>query len=375
MSGLAIFIAVVIASLAIPVTILQAALQREGKAELAGDWAFVRTVLNAVFGLVIGQLLTIREWAWWVNVLVALGITLLMIFMTQLIAKRAGHSKLGEFMLRVLNPVIRRVNLLFTPISGPKTEALEEFEQEIIDAAEDFTETIAREVMIPRIDMVTIDEDCTIDEAMQVFLDEGYSRMPVSGKNADDVVGVLYLKDIAKLAFAKGSKKQNIASVARAAVFVPESVGVDELLKKMQSNSIHMAIVIDEYGGVAGLVTLEDLIEEIVGEISDEYDDDQSDFVELSANRYRVDAGFSLLDLSEKLELELEDEDEEVTSVGGLLVKQLGRLAKAGEWVEVSGIKITAEKIEHRRKRLISVIVEVSSAAKDAAAAFESDEK
>lgn len=371
MSGLAIFIAVLIALFAIPVTILQSALQRDGKAELAGDWAFVRTLLNALFGLVIGQLLTSREWAWWVNVLVALAITLLMIFATQLIAKYAGHSKLGDFMLKALNPIIKRVNLLFTPISGPKVDALEEFEQEIIEAAEDFTETIAREVMIPRVDMVTIDEDATVDQAMQVFLDEGYSRMPVLGKNADDVVGVVYLKDVAKQAFAKTSRKQKMLDIARAAVFVPDSIGVDELLKKMQSNAIHMAIVIDEYGGVAGLVTLEDLIEEIVGEISDEYDDQEPDFVALENGKYRVDASYSLLDLSEKLELELEDDEDEVNSVGGLLVKALGRLAKAGEWAEVSGIKITAEKIEHRRKRLITVIVERSSAAADAAAAFE----
>lgn len=371
MSGVAIFIAVLIALLAVPVTILQSALQKEGKTDLAGDWAFVRTVLNALFGLVIGQLLTSRDWAWWVNVLTALAITLVMIFATQLIAKYAGHSKVGEFLLKALNPIIRRVNLLFTPISGPKIEALEEFEQELIEAAEDFTETIAREVMVPRVDMATIDETATVADAMQIFLDQGYSRMPVVGDNADDVIGVLYLKDVAKLAFAKSKKQLKLAQVVRPAVFIPESLGVDELLKQMQANSIHMAIVIDEYGGVAGLVTLEDLIEEIVGEISDEYDDDVPELVDLGDGRYRVSASLSLQDLSEELELELEDEDEEVTSVGGLLMKELGRLAKVGESAEVAGIKITAEKIEHRRKRLITVLVERSSAAADAAAAFE----
>lgn len=371
MSQLAIFIAVLLALAAIPVTILQSALQREGKVELAADWAFVRTLINSIFGLVIGQLLTLSSSSWWLNVLLALSITLLMVFTTQIIAKFAGGSAFSGLMLKALNPVIRRVNLLFTPLSGPKIEAPEEFEQELIEAAEDFTETIAREVMIPRIDMVTIDEDATVAQAMNIFLQEGYSRIPVQGKSADDILGLLYLKDVAKVVYEKGGKKQGISQLMRATVFVPESVSVDSLLKQMQTQAIHMAIVIDEYGGVAGLVTLEDLIEEIVGEISDEYDEAVTDFIDLGNGKFRVDAAYSLTNLSEQLNLELEDEDDEVTSVGGLLVKHLGRLAKSGESIQVSGVTITAEKFEHRHKRLITVIVERSSVANDAAAAFE----
>ena len=362
-----------LALLAVPVTILQSALSRSSeKSELAEDWAFVRLVITGLFALLVGQLLTPSGYLWWANVLLAIFITLLMVFTTQVIAKLVAHRPVGEIMMKALDPMIRRVNLMFTPLSGPKVDAPEEFEQELLESVEDFTETIAREVMVPRIDMETVPSDATLDEALSLFLKGGFSRMPLTGKSVDDILGVLYLKDIARIKFEGKTRKTKMQDFVRPAIFTPDSKGVDDLLRDMQQARVHMAIVVDEYGGVAGLVTLEDLIEEIVGEISDEYDVIESELVELGDSRYRVEAGYSLFDLGETLELELEDEDDEVDSVGGLLVKHLGRLARKGESVEVAGIKITAERIEGRSKRLITVIVERSTAANAAAEAFES---
>jgi CBS domain containing-hemolysin-like protein len=184
----------------------------------------------------------------------------------------------------------------------------------------------------------------------------------VLGKNVDDVVGILYLKDVTRLMHEnpKAIKNATCADQSRAALFVPESKPVDDLLRELQTRSTHIAVVVDEYGGVAGLVTMEDVIEEIVGDISDEYDREIAEFEELESGKLRVIAGFSLFDLGEKFDLELEDDD--VDTVGGLLAKTLGRLPAKGDSVEVSGLTLTAERIEGRRKRLITVLVEASEA-------------
>jgi CBS domain containing-hemolysin-like protein len=271
--------------------------------------------------------------------------------------------------------MVRSWHLLFTPISLPKDDEPEEFEQELLDSVEEFGETIVREIMVPRIDMATVPFDATVEKAMSIFLQRGYSRLPIVGKNKDDIRGVLYLKDIARLLHEnpKLASESSLADFARKAVFVPESKPVDDLLREMQANSTHIAIIIDEYGGVAGLATMEDVIEEIVGEIADEYDKDVPDIDDLGDGRMRVNARYSLVDLGELFELELEDQD--VDSVGGLLAKTLGRLPKFGDRVVVSGLTLIADRIEGRRKRLISVIVEKDSSLADALSAFEDKEE
>jgi CBS domain containing-hemolysin-like protein len=164
-----------------------------------------------------------------------------------------------------------------------------------------------------------------------------------------------------------------VSSVSRPAIFVPESKPVDDLLREMQSTSRHIAIIIDEYGGVAGLATMEDVIEEIVGEISDEYDRDIPDVESLEYGVLRVNARFSLFELGELFELELEDED--VDSVGGLLTKQLGKLPKSGDRVIISGLSLTADRIEGRRKRLVTVLVSKEQDLADVQSAFDSIEQ
>jgi CBS domain containing-hemolysin-like protein len=280
---------------------------------------------------------------------------------SQLASRLIGYSKFGKFVGKLFAAPVRSLDLLFTPLALPKSDKPDEFELELLESVDEFGETIVREVMVPRIDIATVGADEKLDRAMQVFLTRGYSRLPVVGKNVDDVLGILYLKDVTRLMYEKPKAISKLTSgeVARSALFVPESKPVDDLLRELQLKSTHIAVVVDEYGGVAGLVTMEDVIEEIVGDISDEYDREVVDFEQVSESVFRVRASYSLFDLGEHFELELEDED--VDSVGGLLAKTLGRLPAAGDEVEVSGLRLTAERIEGRRKRLITVLVEASA--------------
>jgi CBS domain containing-hemolysin-like protein len=288
-----------------------------------------------------------------------------------LASKQLGHHSIGQKLLKAFRKPVDSIHLLFTPISLPKLDEPEEFEQELLDSVEEFGETIVREIMVPRIDMATVAADSNLTKAMSVFLRRGYSRLPVVGKNIDDISGILYVKDVARILHeSPGKMDKTLASdIARPVIFVPESKPVDDLLRDMQLSSTHIAIIVDEYGGVAGLATMEDVIEEIVGEISDEYDRDVPDVDDLGDGRFRVNARFSLAELGEQLELELEDED--VDSIGGLFAKELGRLPGRGDEVTVSGLQIIADRIEGRRKRLITVILKKDENLADAQSAFE----
>lgn len=238
------------------------------------------------------------------------------------------------------------------------TEA-EEYEQELIESVEDFSETITREVMVPRIDIATITSDSNLDNAMTLFLYSGYSRLPVTGKNTDDILGILYLKDVAKILHEtpKLMFERSAEDLARPAIFVPESKPLKDLLQDMQKSSTHIAVVIDEYGGVAGLVTMEDVIEELVGDIADEYDKEIPDVEKLAVDLYRVNARFSLFELGDLLDKELEDDD--VDSVGGWLTKGLGTIPKLGDQIVLNGLELTADRVEGRAKRLVTVLVRV----------------
>jgi CBS domain containing-hemolysin-like protein len=264
---------------------------------------------------------------------------------------------------------------LFTPLSLPRTDDPEDFEQELLDSVEEFGETIVREIMVPRIDMATVSAEANLTKAMSIFLARGYSRLPVIGNDIDDVRGVLYIKDVARLLHESPQLMAGTLaeSVARPAIFIPESKPVDDLLREMQLSSRHIAIIVDEYGGVAGLATMEDVIEEIVGEISDEYDREVDDVERLEDGTLRVNARYSLFELGELFELELEDED--VDSVGGLLTKELGKLPKRGDRVTISGLSFVADRIEGRRKRLVTVLVRREQDLADIQSAFDSIEQ
>ncbi|UCR89436.1 hemolysin family protein [Mycetocola spongiae] len=244
-------------------------------------------------------------------------------------------------------------------------DVLEEDDRELIHSIFEFNDTLAREVMVPRTDMITIDADSSAGQAMGLFLSTGVSRIPVIDGSADQVVGILYLRDVARLAY-EGSELARAAEVrtlVRPASFVPDSVKADALLRRMQLESNHLAMVVDEYGGIAGLVTLEDLLEELVGDISDEYDSDTVEVEELGEGRYRVNARLPIDELGELYDLELEDED--VDTVGGLLSKALGRLPVAGSVAKVDGLTLRAERTEGRRKRVSTIIVSPDTGAQD----------
>lgn len=367
----AFWISVLLAAMTFVAAIVKAALEAsEEETHKAETVSFARMTLTGIFGVTIGQGLVPLGLDWWLTAIISVGLMLALLLTTQLAAKRYGHARLGIAMAKRLSGLVNSLHLLFTPLSLPKEEEPEEFEQDLIESVEEFGETIVREIMVPRVDMATIRDDSTLTAAMEFFLKSGFSRLPIVGKTVDEVTGILYLKDLARILHEgdKKTAKRLVSEVARKVVFAPESLAVEDLLQQMQSNATHIAIVIDEYGGVAGLVTLEDVIEELVGEIADEYDDDEEELVELEDGGYRVAARYSLIDLGELFEIELDDED--VDSVGGLLAKELGRLPMRDDEIVFSGLKFKADRIEGRRKRLVSVIVQRDQDLADAQAAF-----
>ncbi|WP_185233920.1 hemolysin family protein [Frigoribacterium sp. NBH87] len=238
-------------------------------------------------------------------------------------------------------------------------DVLEEDDRELIHSIFEFSDTVVREVMVPRTDMVTVEATATVGSAMSLFLGRGVSRVPVVGRDSDDVVGVVYLRDLARrLHEHVGDDSAPVVALARPALFVPESKKADDTLRQMQVDKNHLAMVVDEYGGIAGLVTLEDLIEELVGDISDEYDRTVAAHREVSPGVFRVSARMPVDELGDLFGLELDDDD--VDSVGGLLTKALGRLPEKGSVVTVSGLVLTADRTEGRRHDLQTVLVERS---------------
>ncbi|WP_308493831.1 hemolysin family protein [Microbacterium terrisoli] len=237
-------------------------------------------------------------------------------------------------------------------------DLIEADDRDLIHSVFDFTDTVVRAVMVPRTDMVTVDAATSAREALSIFLERGVSRVPVVDDEADDVVGVLYLKDLVQIAFRQESAwhEVSVSTIARPPVFVPESMRAETLLQQMKRDAVHVCMVVDEYGGVAGLVTLEDLIEELVGEIADEYDARQTEVVELEPGRYRVSARLSVDEVGELFGLELDDED--VDSIGGLLGKALGRVPQPGATADVDGLRLTGGVSQGRGRGIATVFVQ-----------------
>ncbi|MCV7064638.1 hemolysin family protein [Mycolicibacterium houstonense] len=234
-------------------------------------------------------------------------------------------------------------------------------ERRMIQSVFELGDTPAREVMVPRTEMVWIESDKSAGQATSLAVRSGHSRIPVIGDNVDDIVGVVYLKDLVQQTYysTNGGRDTNVAQVMRPAVFVPDSKPLDELLNEMQRDRNHMALLVDEYGAIAGLVTIEDVLEEIVGEIADEYDTDEvAPVEELGDGQYRVSARLPIEDLCELYELEA-DEDLDVDTVGGLVAFELGRVPLPGAEVTWDGLRLRAEGgSDHRgRVRIGTVLV------------------
>jgi CBS domain containing-hemolysin-like protein len=231
-------------------------------------------------------------------------------------------------------------------------------ERAMIHSVFELGDTIVREVMVPRTDMVFVERGKTLRQALSLALRSGFSRIPVVGENLDDVVGIAYLKDIVTRSYdhRETESTELVDSVMRSATFVPESKPIDELLREMQARQIHQAIVIDEYGGTAGLATIEDILEEIVGEITDEYDQEQPPVEWLADGEARVTARLPVEELAELFDVSIEAED--VETVGGLLAQRLGRVPIPGAVATVAGLRLTAESLAGRRNRIGTVRVE-----------------
>lgn len=351
---------------------------------------FVRVFVETLSAVLIT--LAIAQWLgeWWQVLLVAGGIMTGISFVVVWSSPRSVGTQNARTMIRLFGGLARGIRVVVGPLAeglivlgnivtpgrglsarltsedqfrnwvdeAAEQDMLEEEDRELIHSVFEFGDTIVREVMVARTDMVTVDAKDSVHEAMAVFLETGVSRMPVIGKDSDEVVGICYLRDVARVEHEKpaAAKKTSIAKLAKPALFVPESKKADDTLRFLQGAQNHLAMVVDEYGGIAGLVTLEDLIEELVGEISDEYDTDVDQIHSLGPDSYRVAAKYSVDDLADLYDIDIDDDD--VDTVGGLLTKYVGRLPEAGSRAELEDLILVAEKPEGRRGRVAWILVQ-----------------
>ena len=338
--------------------------------------------------------------AWWQRIALAAGVMVVVSYVGVGVAPRTlgrQHSQrvglatsgLVAALTRVLGPLPRLLILLgnaLTPGKGfregpfqseaelrelvdlaEQSALIESGERAMIHSVFELGDTFVREVMVPRTEMVVIERHKTLRQATSLALRSGFSRIPVIGESIDDVVGIAYLKDIARRVFDnhEAETTERVDAVMRPCSFVPDSKPVDHLLREMQALRIHMAIVVDEYGGTAGLVTIEDVLEEIVGEITDEYDTEPDQVERMADGSVRLSARFPVDELVDVFGVDVDDED--VDSLGGLLAKHLGKVPIAGSEVEVDGLRLIAEAPTGRRNRIGSVVVRPVSADDDGA--------
>ncbi|MGY2702848.1 MULTISPECIES: hemolysin family protein [unclassified Nocardioides] len=328
--------------------------------------------------------------AWWPTVLTTIGVMLVLSFVAIGVAPRTVGRQHSERVALVSAAPLASVTAVLGPLprllivvgnaltpgkgfrEGPfatETElrelvdfaeasaVIESGERKMIHDVLELGDTIAREVMVPRTDVVYIERYKNLRQALSLFLRSGYSRVPVIGENLDEVVGIAYLKDTVRRDFEAPDVEftQRIDEVMRPAHFVPESKPADALLSEMQAMRQHIAVVVDEYGGTAGLVTIEDILEEIVGEITDEYDEETVDVQPLDDGAVRVSSRYPIDDLDELFGFEVDEED--VDSVGGLMAKHLGRVPIPGSWVEAHGLRFEAEATSGRRNKIGTVLI------------------
>jgi len=230
---------------------------------------------------------------------------------------------------------------------------IETDESKMIQSVFELGDTIVREVMVPRPDLVFIEQGKTLRQAMSLALRSGYSRIPVVGENLDDIVGMAYLKDLTKRVFDNhvAETTEHVESILRPCLFVPDTKPADALLREMQAERTHVAIVVDEYGGTSGMVTIEDILEEIVGEITDEYDTEPDEVQSLSDGSWKVSVRFDIDDLEDLTGIQVTDDD--VDTVGGLLAKHLGKVPIPGSEVDLDeGLRLVAEAPSGRRNRI-----------------------
>ena len=345
---------------------------------------FVRVVVDTIAAILIT--LAVSAWfsQWWEVLLVAGVILIAVSFVVVGSSPRSVGIRHAKVMVRNFAPLVRGLRLLVGPVAeglvvlgnivtpgsggaavlrsedqlrnwvdeAADQDMLEDEDRELIHSIFELGDTIVREVMVARTDMITLEAGDSLADAMKAFLGTGVSRIPVIGKDSDDVVGICYLRDVARVQHEAPAqaKKTAISSLAKPAVFIPESKKVDDTLRFLQREQNHLAMVVDEYGGIAGLVTMEDLMEELVGEISDEYDVDVKEITDIGPDSYRVAAKYSLDDLADFYDIDMDHDD--VDTVGGLLTKLIGRLPGADSSADTDDIRLVAEAPEGRNQRV-----------------------
>jgi putative hemolysin len=250
-------------------------------------------------------------------------------------------------------PFVSEAKLLALADAAVEEDVIEAEERELIEQIIEFGDTIVREVMVPRPDMITVPADFRVADVMEVAILNGYSRIPASGEGIDDVVGIVFAKDLMR-AERDGGADREVSTLLRPVNFVPETKKVAELLREMQGQQFHMALVIDEYGGTAGLVTLEDLIEELVGEIVDEFDREEPTVEPLAGGGVRVNARMAVDEVNELLHAELPEGDWD--TIGGLLLDRLGRMAAEGDTAEIDGFVLRADRVKGRRIGRVRIV-------------------
>ena len=234
-------------------------------------------------------------------------------------------------------------------------QSIEDEDRQMLRSVVELGQTLVREVMVPRTDMVTIDAAKTMASALRLFVRSGYSRVPVVGEDADDVRGILYLKDVLRhVTEDPGREHHEVGSYAREAVYVPETKLADDLLREIQVSHVHMVLAVDEYGGTAGLVTLEDLLEEVVGDLTDEHDHAEPEAEDLGGGVYRVPVRLGLDELGELFGTQVEDDD--VDTAGGLLTKAVGRVPLPGAVGYAQGLRLEAEQAMGRRRQVATLL-------------------
>jgi magnesium and cobalt exporter, CNNM family len=355
------------------------------------------TLLSTIGGTTLATIFVARHLHTWAELVSTVGMTIALFVFAEVTPKTWAVQQTDRVALFVA-PIVVSVHRVFGPLArtlvtvanvlmpgkglpqGPfvteqeiralaevasDEEAIEEEEKELIHSIFEFGDTLVREVMVPRPDMVVAPIDAGVTEVLNLVLRHGYSRIPVFRESIDQIEGVVYAKDLLRHLHA-GKADVALDKMMREPYFVPETKKVSDLLREMQQRRVHIAIVLDEYGSTAGLVTLEDLLEELVGEIADEYDREEPEIVPLQDGRYRVDGRVAVDDLNELLDVDLPNE--EWDTVAGLMYGLLGSVPTQGETVAFDGLRFTAEKVQGRRiAKILVERVEAPDATEEAA--------
>ena len=301
-----------------------------------------KTYSRKISGIVIGPIYILS--------IVALPIIKLLMVITKIISKLVGVDIKHENLMITEEEIKSYINV------GEAEGIIEEEEREMIHSIIEFGDTTAKEVMTPRTSIFMLDGEDTVDEVWDSIIESGYSRIPVYGEDLDEILGILYVKDLMNL-LKKGDTSIKLKTILREAYFVPDTKSIVEILEEFKEKQVHMAIILDEYGGTVGLLTIEDLIEEIIGEIKDEYDVHEEDEIEkIDEHTYIVDAKLNIEDLNKELNIKI-PESEDYESLGGYILDELGRVAEVDDVVILGNVKMKVLEVD--KIRVVKILIEI----------------